>query len=262
MDRRRLTCSCALGLASLFAPLCSSAFTSKAVGENEAGPSSRARGPQTGSVSRSFIGCYLLGAGGGTGAPGFRLSSTTGVPALDAGITNEYPLLNHNFGVVPGFFMFDDAGGGNAFATPQNIGGHSAPHGTVCFGLRLMNEELLTGMQAGGRGDHVMVAIMAHEWAHILQFRRLPQMRPGKAPELMADALAGWYMASRASSVYGGVDVGSSMRSFFNKGDLNFNSPHHHGTPPERANAFRQGLSMGGADAAQAFETARRTYGL
>lgn len=194
------------------------------------------------------IGCSISMRTAANGEVGqLMLSNETGIPLLDAGITNELQYLKNFFTVRPGFFMLHEGEHGNAFATSETLGGHAFPHGTVVFGLTLIQEEYKAAGPMG-RFDHAMAAIMAHEWGHILQFRKLKSQPPGKAMELQADALAGWYMGVRSVqlSAYGSmVDIQTAMKSMFNKGDYAFNDPKHHGTPHERLKMFQMGLEAG-----------------
>ncbi len=211
---------------------------------------SQDRAPDTiaGALFPASTGCSLsLHSAANGESEQLSLSNTTGIIALDAGITNELQYLKRLFTVQPGFFMLHEGQHGNAFATREILGGHNFPHGTVVFGLTLMREEYAAAGQMG-RFDHAMAAIMAHEWGHILQFRKLKSHPPGKAMELQADALAGWYMGVRSVQlrIYGStVDIQTAMRSVFNKGDYAFNDPRHHGTPDERLKMFQMGLDAG-----------------
>ena len=218
------------------------------------------KAPQPGGSRR--IGCSWRSAGGGP--PAVRLSKTTGNVLLDQGMTREWQLLCARYGVTPDLYMFEDGDSPNAFATPDRLGGHSDPDGTVVVGRRLMREEMSAAAPTGGRWDHVVAAIMAHEWAHIAQFKVIDEAPPGKAMELHADQVAGWYMGGRARELAGQVDLVSAMRSFFGKGDYEFNSPQHHGTPRERLAAFERGLAAAQASDSfdEAFDAARGPAGL
>ena len=63
----------------------------------------------------------------------------------------------------------------------------------------------------------------------------------GPQMEIVADFLAGWYMARRASAYP--TDAIQGMRSLYRKGDYLFNNPQHHGTPSQRAAAFVAGTN-------------------
>lgn len=213
----------------------------------------------------SLIGCHWgASASAANTQSRIKLFKTTGIADLDNGITREWDVLCNSMGVKPDFYMFDDGKSGNAFATPSILNNHQYPDGTVCFGITLMQEEFLATLPHGGRFDHVMMAIMAHEWAHIAQFQQIENPPPGKQMELHADAMAGWYVATRAAQFPNYVDVNSSMRSFFGKGDYSFNSPGHHGTPQERLHAFKSGMlgAQSGSSFSSMFFVAKQKFNL
>lgn len=165
-----------------------------------------------------------------------QVSRTSGFPPLDELLHPEPASLSASFKVRPGFLFFDDYQGGNALATPDNVGGYGTKHGTVLFGRRLLVEEMQKFAWAWS-----VIGIMAHEWAHILQFSRsVHKQVPVPRMELQADVLAGWYLAGKAMSL--GYDFSlASAFSFFSKGDYAFNDPKHHGTPQQRMQAFSSG---------------------
>jgi hypothetical protein len=177
---------------------------------------------------------------------------STGNSQLDATLVAELNLLATGFTVHPRFHVFDDGKAPNAFATPERTDTSPRfPDGTVVFGMTLMREEF---SRSSGRG-YAIPAIMAHEFGHILQYRLGVQM-PTKMMELQADVLAGWYLAHRSD--YAWTDVQEPLRSFFEKGDYQFNNPDHHGTPKERLSAIAFGLTLGRANIQQAFQESTR----
>jgi predicted metalloprotease len=111
--------------------------------------------------------------------------------------------------------------------------------GTVLFGLRLLGGEI----QTHALGGNSVIAIMAHEWGHILQFSN-GVSGGGKGPELSADCMAGWWLGLKATKGVAHLDVNSVARTLFEKGDYNFNSRLHHGTPQERVNALAYGFAL------------------
>lgn len=236
-------------------------WTDRAVGQNVPRPSLSDN--KTRNVSQvDFVGCHL-NASREDASNQIALSRTTGNALLDAGMSREYDVLCAQLAVRPGLFMFDDPSP-NAFATPEIIGDHPFPDGTVCFGSNLMISEFRYHKSQGGRFDHVMAAIMAHEWAHIMQFKALSEFHPGKQIELQADQMAGWYMGVRALQTYGAVDLRSALIGFFRKGDYHFNDSGHHGTPEDRGMAFQRGLMSAqiGLDLTQAFRRAASECGV
>jgi hypothetical protein len=107
------------------------------------------------------------------------------------------------------------------------------------FGLRLLQEEI----SASPVGGNALVMIMAHEWGHILQFQR-GVAEPGKGMELSADFMAGWWLGMKAVWRVPMLDWATAARSLFGKGDYEFNSPRHHGTPSERVSLMTRGYEL------------------
>jgi hypothetical protein len=180
-------------------------------------------------------GC-LLDASPGQGLPG-RLLDGTGIPFIDNAFVVEMNGLISRFGVRPAAYVLDEPGVENGFATRDRYNPRWVD-GTVVITLALIQAELgITGQ----KNNFTMPAIMAHEFGHIYQFKRNTHL-PTKLLELQADYLAGWYMGNReGSSQYGIGAFKQDSQSFFEKGDYDFNSPTHHGTPEERGAAILQG---------------------
>lgn len=162
--------------------------------------------------------------------------------ALDEFYQNEGLALVNAFGVSPRGFYFIDGYSPNAFATSQVVNA-DGPDGTVLFGVTLLQQEIARGQGLAVR------AIMAHEFAHLVQFKRGASM-PGKHPELQADYMAGWYSGQRGLSM---AQLEPILMSFFSKGDYEFNSPVHHGTPTERINSVRAGYALTSSSFEQAW---------
>jgi hypothetical protein len=153
--------------------------------------------------------------------------------------------------VNPKFVFYDDQGSGNAFATPEQLD-PQFPDGTVMMGARLITSEA----NKTGPVNFTVGAIMAHEFAHILQFK-LGEELPSRQKEVEADYMAGWYMGN-VSGMWLGAASSQALRSFYSKGDYEFNSPTHHGTPEERAAAVETGLKDARSSLKQAFAHAHR----
>jgi hypothetical protein len=189
-------------------------------------------------------GC-LLYASQGQSLQG-RLLDGTGIQFIDNAFVVEMNGLISRFGVRPAAYVLDEPGVENGFATRDRYNPRWVD-GTVVITLALIKAEL---GKTGQYNNFTMPAIMAHEFGHIYQFKRNSQM-PTKLLELQADYLAGWYMGNReGSSQYGINAFRQDSQSFFEKGDYNFNSPTHHGTPEERNAAILEGyrnasLSLG-----------------
>jgi hypothetical protein len=105
------------------------------------------------------------------------------------------------------------------------------------------------------KGGYAVAGIMAHEFAHILQFDKESELS-GKARELHADFMAGYYLGKK--SYFAPTNVRAFAVSLFEKGDYAFRSPSHHGTPQERVNAMVAGVQSANLDLDDAYETGER----
>jgi hypothetical protein len=204
--------------------------------------------PQAKAAAASVRGCALQGFDS-NGISSSDIANTSGNQYLDQLIVRELNWLAGTFGVKPIFFMLNDSDGPNAYAMPKVVD-HRFPDGTVLFGFNLMMQEFRSSRTGQG---FAIPAIMAHEFAHIVQFKMGVRL-PTKQMELQADILAGWYMANRSNFIM--TDATEALYSFFNKGDYNFNDPTHHGTPEERLRAVQIGieLRLRGASIGQAYQ--------
>jgi predicted metalloprotease len=112
--------------------------------------------------------------------------------------------------------------------------------------LILVQGELFTN---GGSGLSI-AAIMAHEFAHIAQFRRGPN-EPTIIRELHADFLAGWYLANDPQFQLSNVEP--AFRAFYDRGDYQFNRQTSHGTPQQRLSAVKAGYQRVGTSLDRAY---------
>ncbi|MGI9551492.1 MAG: hypothetical protein ACR2MT_09860 [Aurantibacter sp.] len=101
----------------------------------------------------------------------------------------------------------------------------------------------------------VWSSILAHEWAHQMQFLNFGNWAYPVPPfintpestrmtELEADFLTGFYLTHKRGATYNWKRVEDFMEAFFNIGDCGFTSPGHHGTPLQRLEAARQGFLL------------------
>jgi len=158
---------------------------------------------------------------------------TSGVPELDLRFNQEAGMIASVFGVTPNMFFIEDGSNPNAFAAPKiSLPGY---FGTVFFGFRLVRDQLWQSEMGG----HAVAGIMAHEFTHILQFRRSSKLS-GMYRELHADYMAGYYLGRK--SYFTPVDIRPFARSLFALGDSAFWSPDHHGTPEQRVRAMVAGF--------------------
>lgn len=163
-----------------------------------------------------------------------QYAKTTRDPALDRAITLEVTNANRVFGTRTDLFIYNDAAGSNAYAMPDALT-PGWPDGTVALGFQLMSQEL----RDSNRGVTLM-AIIAHEFGHIVQFKRRPALA-GYLLELQADYLAGWYMGQRGASAATMEEV---MAAFFIKGDADFTDRSSHPSPDMRRDAVSTGRKM------------------
>ena len=166
--------------------------------------------------------------------------------------------LAKTFDVNPGCGFYDDGTGGvhpgeNAFASrEQKVAG---TEGTVLFG-----QELFRHTMRRNEDGIAVLAIFAHEFGHIAQFRSGVDrsLHAGqstvKLVELHADFLAGFYLARRKAEIPD-LRLWSAGDVIHGFGDNNFTGPIHHGTPEERIRAMEEGYTFGGG-AAPSFATA------
>lgn len=190
----------------------------------------------------SFQGCCLSAA---KDLPGTPLAGNLG-HSIDQGLLEDAAELSQLLGVRPGLFYMQESGGPNACAMPVTLPNLHAqegtdprhyPDGTVLVGLQLIKSE----WRATNGSGLSIPAILAHEYAHIAQFKYRCPAR-GKWRELHADYLAGWFTGHRGRfRVQSAVQA---MKNFFHKGDYDFNHQGHHGTPAEREAAFRAGFEL------------------
>ena len=167
---------------------------------------------------------------------------------VDEAILGEGDELSRLLGVYPAVFYLREKGGPNALADAaiyddllRQEGRTSAccPDGTVLIGLALLRSE----WRATFGTSLSMPAIIAHEYAHIAQFKYKLPWTEGKWPELHADFLAGWFIAHRGRFPVA-TDANQAAASLYYKGDYDFNESDHHGTPAERLAAFQAGFEF------------------
>ena len=181
---------------------------------------------------------------GGLQANGIELLRTSGNSDLDRSINLELTHIAESFNILPGFGFYDDSDGLNAFALDETLIPHTK--GTVIFGQQLLTEELASR----DWGGLAIAGIIAHEFGHIYQYQSqffdlLTQGQDtDRLLELHADYLAGYYLGLKRLRS-GEIDIKAFLDSLYLKGDTDFNSPDHHGTPTEREQVMLEGYKMG-----------------
>jgi hypothetical protein len=155
--------------------------------------------------------------------------NTTGSLKLDEILIKETMLMEKEFNLDVNIYAYDDGNSPNAFAI-------SDPY-SIIIGKTLMLDEFVNT-----ENSNSIIAIMAHEFGHIIQYKyQLKKYNGwiGKWPELHADFMAGWYIGKKQYIAQ--QDLEKIINSFWDKGDDNYFSKDHHGTPEERSFAFIEG---------------------
>jgi hypothetical protein len=99
----------------------------------------------------------------------------------------------------------------------------------------------------------VWSSILAHEWAHQIQFANygifaysIPPFigtpESTRMTELEADFITGYYLTHKRGGTYNWKRIEDVLKSFFEIGDCGFDSNGHHGTPIQRMEAAQQGF--------------------
>lgn len=92
-------------------------------------------------------------------------------------------------------------------------------------------------------GDYAAYVVLAHEYGHsyLSQTDQQPQ---GKLGELKADEFAGAFTRyAQEQNLLENGDIEEALKFSFASGDYDYWDKGHHGTPTERANAFKLGLT-------------------
>ena len=96
-------------------------------------------------------------------------------------------------------------------------------------------------------GEFTVATTVTHEMGHWIQDvlvdkNAQPPLKPGKHRELMADCFSGVWAAGQGDGSLTVSDFEAAVESRENAGDELFTKPEHHGTPKERANAWKIGF--------------------
>jgi hypothetical protein len=164
------------------------------------------------------------------------LTSQSSDPSMDLALRQSLNHLYQLFRVRPGFSFFRETGSPNAKATNQPLM-DGRPEGTVLLGLKLVDELLKLPYPAVG-----IVAVCAHEYAHILSYSNgmYAQLAPaGASPfraEQFADFMAGYYAGVRKKQDANFPAVMfAATTSLYGGGE--------HGTPEQRGAAINAGFN-------------------
>lgn len=152
--------------------------------------------------------------------------------------------LRQQFGVRAPLFFVEEEIAPNAVAISYPLD-KRLPDGTVLYGKKLLEREYR-------KGRFGIPTTIAHEFAHIMQYKRKFPAMTTKWQELHADYLAGWFTAHRARFWPDNSNPEISAKSVYDSGDYEFNNPQHHGTKEERFAAFREGYRLNKQNVADA----------
>ena len=121
--------------------------------------------------------------------------------------------------------------------------------------LIVIGDGLVELMSETGVEDKIVwTGILAHEWAHQIQFNNNymdfwfnqfdNEPERTRASELEADFMASYYMTHKRGATYNWKRVQDFLELFFNIGDCSFESSGHHGTPIQRMESSRLGYEL------------------
>jgi len=121
----------------------------------------------------------------------------------------------------------------------------------------VMGDGILESFAKLGFGDVAAQAIFAHEFAHQIQFENeyfedlgeVSQPEATRYTELMADAMAAYYLTHKRGGTLNQKRVAQFLQVFYQLGDCGFTSSGHHGTHNQRMAAAEFGFRL--ADEAQ-----------
>jgi hypothetical protein len=151
-------------------------------------------------------------------------------------LLNEVPQFRHGDHPI---FTF------NSFAVSSF---NFPPYGVVPDKI-IMGDGVLDGLEGIGFGDVGPQAVLAHEFAHQVQFQlglsgNVNSPEGNRRDELMADAFAAYYLSHARGASMQWKRVKQFLQVFFNIGDCSFTSGGHHGTPTQRMAAAEWGYSV------------------
>jgi hypothetical protein len=206
-------------------------------GSEETGSGASSSLPSTGGGRLTTLGagCYSPAmAGFGSEAIGCGVGVTFGDPWFDQRFVQELQLQSGFFtGFTPAVYVLDEC-------SPQQANALSDPRGFILFGKWLASKTVIET-----RSELPIAGILAHEWAHQVQFRLgwMQQTEPTvRRTELEADMWSGLYMGM--AKQWAGAQLDAYFQTLFQLGDYQFNSANHHGTPNQRLAAGVTGLMV------------------
>lgn len=165
--------------------------------------------------------------------PGLRIridSSSFG--RVDELVRNEIPRLCRYFRVTPQFSFIDDSGYGEALALP-------GPPIAVLLGKTLVTQVVDGDVR---HWPMVVRGILAHEWAHAMQYSSTAFQERAYMAETHADFMCGWYLGCLATAEGDIEPLVNLLRARASK--KSFFDPDTHGQPDRRAGAALSGYAF------------------
>lgn len=112
--------------------------------------------------------------------------------------------------------------------------------------------EILT--KTGIEDKVIWTGILAHEWAHQIQFNNEQNWYPNGAAdnapeatrttELEADFFAAYFMTHKSGATYNWKRIEDFLKIYYNIGDCSFLNSGHHGTPLQRMKSAKFGSDL------------------
>lgn len=166
-----------------------------------------------------------------------NLSESSGDYSIDLIFQNEKRAIEKFFNVKAKLLFSNSIDIVNAVAKPD--GYKYGTDGSITF---------TKGMINALRDTDKIGCVLAHEYAHILQYKYGWKLKKEKEDELFADYISGVYLHYRIVILENEIDRTdlfiNSLYTLEPFGDYHFDSPDHHGTPRERRNATRKGFRI------------------
>lgn len=182
--------------------------------------------------------------------------------AFDSAVEREMTTLNSLFGVNVAVYFPNDGLKDASFTTkkhPELLKRDDVPEemfpyitGSILIGMGLLDDEYQ-------RYGSLMSfpGILAHEYAHAMQYQNNFPYPKGLRREQHADFMAGWYIAYRCQCRV--QDPRVALDSIARKGSTGYFDVGIHGTSQQRADAFMAGYNyfrQGGRNAMSAYQYA------
>lgn len=162
------------------------------------------------------------------------VTDTFSVNEVENWVNSRREFMNDFFQVHATITVYRGWDSNNAFAEWVDLG-----KGVISLGEKLIRN----CVEKRNIGPLVLTAILAHEYAHILQEDNNCDLK-GKYKELHADFMSGFYLGKMLSETNKIFVQDVMAYTFYKTGDREVNNPQHHGKPDERMKAALKGFSL------------------